>query len=632
MSLKLSKIDENHWILDFSLLSRKSSDTLYLSCSENCFSEGNLKLSGSNSKKTISINLGPGKFTYWILKDQYATVSDTGKKVKRKKSIFLPLEGVQNSFNGRNFSYNSSRLSQVVVLHGDSSAFNIILGDGLTLIRKDRNVPYGPFLADVFFLGGAGEYTLSTPTRDEKFFLQDKVHSRESGSGIIYQIFPDRFYRDGPALNTLTDFGKRPKRDSFYGGNLRGIIDKLDYLKSLNIEYLYLNPLYRSHSNHRYDVDDYFEVDPLLGTKEDLKELVRLCHERGIKVILDMVFNHTSVYFEPFADIIRNGDQSSYINWYIFHGRSFKPFDSNYNARRGGRKPPYETFMGVGHMPKLNHSSREVASFLGSVVDYHLKEFDIDGFRYDVGHSIPQELIAGLKHRAAESKPGIIHIGEAWCLSRSLVDEDYYDSLTNYHIRKSITDYVKGKDSVRDLYSHYIEEVVAYGNRMDQMMNILDSHDTPRILTSLGYDREKLKLSYLILMLMNGRPTIYYGDEVSLPGNGDPDCRRTFPWNEIGSDVNEYFIKLGSLRARIPEFSEGLFFVMEYNDIDILVKMGNKQSLILAVSGVNGSDVISDILPDTAENILSGNNFDLYTLSTIDLLKLETSLAVSGHK
>ncbi len=615
MSLNINKMSENDWNLEFSFLSRKVSDTFYLSCSENCFSEGNLKFSGTKNKKKLSINLGPGKFRYWTLKNQYITISDTGKIIKRKKSILLPLEEPQHSFRGKNFSYTSSGLSQIVVLHGDSSIFSISLSDGLTLIRHDRNIPYDSFLADIFFLKGSGEYKFTTSTRNEKFSLQTPIHSPESGTGIIYQIFPDRFNRNGPPIGGLTEFGKRPKRDSFYGGNIRGIIDKLDYLKSLKIEYLYLNPLFKSHSNHRYDVDDYFEVDPLLGTKDDLIKLVKLCHEQGIKVILDMVFNHTSVYFEPFADIIKNGDRSRYINWYIFHEKSFKIYNSNYNVKHGGKKPSYETFMGVGHMPKLNHSNDEVASFLGSIVEYYLKEFDVDGFRYDVGHSIPQHLINELKHRACKIKKGTIHLGEAWCLSRSLVGEDYYDSLTNYHIRRSIIDYVKGKDTVETLYSHYVEEIVAYGNSIDQMMNILDSHDTVRILTSLRYDIEKMKLAYLILMLMNGKPTIYYGDEVALPGNGDPDCRRTFPWNDIGSDVNRYFLKICNLRARIPEFREGLFFAIQFDNLDMLIKMGQIRSLILTIGRTNESN----ILPSVAKNVLTGQNFDLYIIPTSDL-------------
>ena len=181
-------------------------------------------------------------------------------------------------------------------------------------------------------------------------------------------------------------------------------------------------------------------------------------------------------------------------------------------------------------MPKLNHGNPEVVDFFKNVVQFYLKRFNVDGFRYDVGHSIPKSSISAIRQHTEKMKSGLVHIGEAWCLGSDLVSEDYYESLTNYHIRKAIISYVNGTQNIMGFYSHYLEEVVAYGQSLDKMMNILDSHDTVRLLTTLHYDIGKFKLAYLILMILNGRPTIYYGDEVALAGNNDPDCRRTFPW------------------------------------------------------------------------------------------------------
>ena len=580
--LKIKEESLNRWVLYFSFRTSGKGDTAYLACSDNCFSEGNFVFS-KEKETSLSHETGPGKFSFIIMRNQYSIVDEKGRKTSRKRSVRLPVKRPFHRIGERKLAYRSGSLHQIVVIYTMGMSFDVVFLPNMQLLRKNIDLPYGDYKAAVFIAEGTGSYILRGEGFEERFDLKAAEEPDSKGSGIIYQIFPDRFNRFPTESGEFKKFGSRPGREDFYGGNLEGILEKMDYLKSLNVEYLYLNPLSSSHSNHRYDVDDYFSVDRVLGNEEDLALLVEKCHLLGIKVILDMVFNHSSIYFAPFQDVIQNGDKSRYIDWYIFHERKYEVFHSRYDLRKGGKKPPYETFMGVGLMPKLNHRNPEVVDFFKNVVEFYLKRFDVDGFRYDVGHSIPKSSISAIRHHADKVKSDLVHIGEAWCLSSDLVSEDYYESLTNYHIRKAIISYVNGTQSIMDFYAHYIEEVVAYGDALDKMMNIVDSHDTVRLLTTLHYDIDKFKLAYLILMIMNGRPTIYYGDEVALAGNNDPDCRRTFPWEKVGSDVNRFFLDLTRLRATEECFRQGLLFTKQLDGEDLIIKYGSKKSMVLCI-------------------------------------------------
>lgn len=619
--LRIKELSLNRWALNFSFRTAKKGDTFYLSCSDNCFSEGNLVFSHDKGC-SLSHETGPGKFSFIIMKNQYNLMDEKGRKTSRKRSIRLPVQGPFHSIEKRKFAYSSGGLTQIVIIYPQGMPFDVEFLPNMHLLRRDIDLSYGEYKAAVFIVEGSGSYTLKRDGIEERFELQNSDDIGSRGSGIIYQIFPDRFNRLAGESGEFRKFGSRPGRADYYGGNLKGILEKLDYLKGLSIEYLYLNPLFSSHSNHRYDVDDYFAIDRMLGSEEDLALLVEKCHSLGIKVILDMVFNHSSVYFAPFQDVLQKGDRSRYIDWYIFHEKKYEVFHSRYDARKGGKKPSYETFMGVGLMPKLNHGNPEVVDFFKNVVQFYLKRFNVDGFRYDVGHSIPKSSISAIRQHTEKMKSGLVHIGEAWCLGSDLVSEDYYDSLTNYHIRKAIISYVNGTQNIMDFYSHYLEEVVAYGQSLDKMMNILDSHDTVRLLTTLHYDIGKFKLAYLILMILNGRPTIYYGDEVALAGNNDPDCRRTFPWENVGSDVNKFFLDITRLRATEECFRQGLLFTKQLDGEDLIIKYGSKNSMILCIYKTHEKGRNKQISLFEIENILLEEpDFCLFKIDSKSLLE-----------
>jgi len=619
--LKIKESSSNNWILDFSFVAGADGDTLYLSCSDNCFSEGNTVFTEDLGYK-LSHATSPGKFSFVIMKNQYYLLDEMGRPTARKRSLNLPVVRPFHNVGKRKFVYSSGGLNQFVIIYSPGMSFDVEFGQNMRLLRKDIDLPYRKYRASVFTTEGSGSYFLRGDGFEESFDINHHNTTDTKGSGIIYHIFPDRFNRISYEDDSFKKFGSRPGRGDFYGGTLRGILNKLDYLKILNIEYLYLNPLFKSHSNHRYDVDDYFSIDPMLGSEQDLVLLVERCHSLGIKVILDMVFNHSSVYFPPFQDVLKNGDNSRYIDWYIFHEKKYEVYRSRYDPKKGGERPAYETFMGVGMMPKLNHRNPEVVDFIKNVAEFYVKKFNIDGFRYDVGHSIPKSSISAIRTHTEKLKKGLLHIGEAWCLSSDLVSEGYYESLTNYHIRKAIISYVSGKENVMDFYVHYLEELTAYGQSMDMMMNLLDSHDTVRLLTSLHYDTRKFKLAYLILMMLNGNPTIYYGDEVALAGNNDPDCRRTFPWERVGSAMNKFFIEIARLRSSEECLRQGLIFTKQLDGSDLIIKQGAQESVVLCVNKTQARNREKQLpFLNSAYTLIEEENFSLLKVDSKVLME-----------
>ncbi len=572
---------------------RKVTDTLYLSSSTNCFSEGNLSFKRELNYGIIRINEIPGKFYYRIMRNQYEFIDHRGMRRKRKNSIYIPLRRSMHSNQGRTFSYSSGNLSLLVFLHKKGHVPSVEFSEKVTPFGKIVVSGGADIEYTVFAVSGRGQYSLKAGTENEVYKISSNNHMN-LGSGIIYHIFPDRFNVSADQEKKSHNIASDPR--SPMGGNLKGILEKLDYLRSLNIKYLYLNPFFKSHSYHRYDVDDYFTVDPLLGSNKDLKTLIDTFHDEGIGVILDMVFNHTSVYFPPFDDILIHKDRSRFLKWYIFHAHKYEIFSRRYQLDSKGTKPPYETFMGVGMMPKLNHGNPEVVDFVKSVAVFYAKNFNVAGFRYDVGNNIPKSTIEILRKELDTINGNLLHIGEAWCLSGELVGEGYYNSLTNYHIRKCIINYVKGKIDLFQFYSRYLEEIIAYSNYIDNMMNILDSHDTVRILTTLRYNKNLLKISFALLMILNGHPTIYYGDEVGLGGNSDPDCRRPFPWERVGSSLNEFFRNITALRRDYVELRNGILMVSRVHGVDMFHKVNGDNTVSLLIGdGVSRDFILSSL-------------------------------------
>lgn len=368
---------------------------------------------------------------------------------------------------------------------------------------------------------------------------------------VFYQIFPDRFC-NGDAANdpaNVSAWGDLPTRENFFGGDLRGIIARLDYLKNLGITALYLNPIFRAQTNHRYDTSDYFQIDPVLGDLHDLKELVEQVHARGMHIILDGVFNHCGLGFAPFADVMEKGSASKYADW--FYPLSFPLSKESVN---------YLTCGGCEYLPKLNHDNLEVKRFILDVAEYWTKETGIDGWRLDVPFKIKPEFWREFRLAVKKINPQAYLVGEVWREAFPWITGDTFDGVTNYRLKEIILDYVlthvlDGEDFGYELDTFFS----ALGQNAVGMLNLLGSHDTERILTKLQGDLDLLRIALTIQMTLPGIPMVYYGDEAGLIGGADPDCRRCMPWDEsqwnrhVFEDVKE----LISLRRQHPALSRG---------------------------------------------------------------------------
>ena len=233
---------------------------------------------------------------------------------------------------------------------------------------------------------------------------------------VFYQIFPDRFARSKsqPARAELATWGDLPNRENFFGGDLQGILEHLDYLQNLGVNALYLNPIFQARTNHRYDASDYFQVDPMLGNQAALKELVGEMHRRGMHVILDGVFNHCGEGFAPFQDVLKNGASSVYADWFL--ARSY-PL---------GKEPlNYLTCGGCTYLPKLNHANRKVQEFIFKVARYWLEETGMDGWRLDVPFKIPYDFWQEFRGVVKSVNPEAYLVGEVWRGSGAMDQRGY---------------------------------------------------------------------------------------------------------------------------------------------------------------------------------------------------------------
>ena len=364
---------------------------------------------------------------------------------------------------------------------------------------------------------------------------------------VYYQIFPERFY-NGDRKNDrpeTVDWGTAPSRENYMGGDLRGICEKLEYLRQLGVECLYLTPIFAADFNHKYATTDYFEIDPQFGDKDDLRELVQKAHDSNMKVILDGVFNHTGIHFFAFADILKNQQNSAYKDWYLL--TQFPVTVSN---------ACYECVGAYPYMPKLNTDSPAVREFLLKVMDYWIAEFGIDGWRLDVADEVEESVWSLARVRLKEKYPNILLLGETWGSGQRLLNGMQMDSIMNYTFRSAVCDFIaKGSISAAGFANRLGNMLAGYPPEISHIMfNLLDSHDTARFLFLCRGNKKKLILAVALQMLLPGAPSVYYGDEVGLTGDNDPDCRRCMPWDEAEQDVDikAVYRRLISIRKENP--------------------------------------------------------------------------------
>lgn len=368
---------------------------------------------------------------------------------------------------------------------------------------------------------------------------------------VFYQIFPDRFASSDRVSKTsnLQEWDTPPTRHGFKGGDLLGIVERLDYLRDLGINALYLNPVFLSGANHRYHTDDFYRVDPMLGGNEALDELITACHGRGMRVVLDGVFNHVGRGFHQFHNIVENGRESPYLDWFIIKKLPLHPY--------GRGSANYEAWWNLKALPKLDNENPAVREYIMQVAEYWIGR-GIDGWRLDV----PEEIkVPGFweefRQRVRAVNPEAYIVGEIWHDCSDYVnDGTRFDGTMNYLLTVAILSYVGGRridraELVANEEYQQIEPIDAagYAKQVDQLLglyrteahlanlNLLESHDTARVITTVGGDKASLILATLLTMTFPGAPCVYYGSEIGLAGSKDPDCRRGFPWDETQWDT-----------------------------------------------------------------------------------------------
>ena len=474
------------------------------------------------------------------------------------------------------------------------------------------------------------------------------------GRGVTYQIFPDRFRRTGtPVVSGMVgrrwlheswddqpvfrpdEDGQITNRD-FFGGSLAGITEKLDYLQSLSVTTLYLNPIFEAASNHRYDTADYRAIDPLLGDEEAFRALCREAHKRGMRVMLDGVFNHTgsrSRYFNadgfyPELGAAQSQD-SPYYDWYSFH-----PWPTDYDA-----------WWGVKTLPAVNEQRPAYRQFIfkgeDSVVRHWLR-CGADGWRLDVADELPGDFIAGIRRAIEDEKPDGYLLGEVWedgsnkvaysQRRRYLLGRETH-GLMNYPLRTALLRWLGGGDaaefreSMETLRANY-PPAAFYG-----AMNFLGTHDTPRILTLLGAEhipaakeeraafalspaqlargRAKLRLAGMLLYGFPGSPTLFYGDETGMQGFEDPLNRGTYPWGREDTGLLDFFRALGRLRKERRSLQSGsLTYVYAQGGGLVITREHEGETTMVALNA--GDEALTLTLPwprGTAEDGLTGQRF-----------------------
>ncbi len=348
---------------------------------------------------------------------------------------------------------------------------------------------------------------------------------------VWYQIMPDRFCQGS---NGAKRFGLRRWEDDkhihfwdMYGGDLKGITSKLEYIRDLGITGIYMLPIFLSNSNHKYNTFDYDTVDPDFGTEEDLIELVEKAHSLGIRVMVDAVFNHSGTEFAPWKDVVKYGPDSKYWDWF-FVGKW--PLPRLPGSTEDGR---YISFAFAPYMPKLNTNNPEVIDYFLQRCKKWVEKWNIDGIRFDVGNEVSHRFLKELNRGLKELKPDVFLLGEIWHDSIQWLQGDEYDSVMNFPFLETLHNFWLDNQNATQLmyglnrcYTMYPEQV----NRT--LFNFLDNHDTMRAVTRCG-SRDVFFQQLTLLMTLPGSACIYYGTEIALEGGNDPDCRRPMPWAKI---------------------------------------------------------------------------------------------------
>ena len=461
--------------------------------------------------------------------------------------------------------------------------------------------------------------------------------------GVMYQIFPERFnYSDTNSLfEEKVEWGSTPKRLEFQGGDLYGIIDKLDYIQNLNVNILYLNPIFLSGSTHRYDTWDHFKVDPKLGGEKALEKLIDELHARKMKIIFDTSLNHVHPKHFAFQDIIKNGEKSKYKDWFTIYEYpvhlKHRPhlYENTYKVGWDGNEkeykqylektfleteipvknidddgpivePSYKSWWGVPDMPKINYSCEDARKWALDVTAFWINNFNIDGWRMDVAKEIDLLFWKDFRNIAKDSNQNVLLFSEIFGDTSQWLQGDMFDGTMNYSFRESMVDYFATKrmnisefsDSLANLYFMYSFKALS------SCQNLLSSHDVKRFLNRCS-DDSSIYGPIFMQATFPGIAGIYYGDEIGLNGGNEPNNREAFPWNDEGSwDINlqNYIREIMNIKSSNNILKYGNFQLLPNQNDAIVFRRALRDKSLLCI--FNRSEDQKNIkIPSTAHSI-----------------------------
>ncbi|BAY80209.1 alpha amylase catalytic region (plasmid) [Nostoc linckia NIES-25] len=427
---------------------------------------------------------------------------------------------------------------------------------------------------------------------------------------VFYQIFPDRFARSVPTYQSwllnvpLEDWNAPPTFNGYKGGNLWGIIEKLDYLQDLGINAIYLNPIFTSASNHRYHTLDYYQVDPLLGGEEAFTNLLKEVHRRNIKLVLDGTFNHASRGFYFFNDILENGQKSPWFDWFKIEDWPISPYDESLPAN-------YASWCGFRALPELNTNNPGVREYIMQVGEHWIQR-GADGWRLDSADYIKTPgFWQEFRDRVKAVNPEAYIVGEIPMEATEWLDGTQFDGVSSLPFLNATTAFIVGDRQVKGHLEFYAppppSDAAEYGEKINQLLQLypweiqltqlngINNHDTARLIDVAGGDRPSLYLSTLLLLTFPGAPYIYYGDEVGLTGGYDPDCRKGFPdeqqWDR---DILEFHRQLIKLRLSHPALQIGEYQTLYgQGQVYIFARILETEVLVIAVNAGNETAKVS---------------------------------------
>lgn len=520
----------------------KSSNTYYLSGDFNAFGTGSLVFRNGRCR----VRLMWGKYRYIVRENQYSVVCRGEVELQHGK-------GCYHNPKLRTFLDRLGNILYIRVRTGMDADKSFLLTDGKRIEMRAAGAAGGCRYFQTSLenrLYGGYSFSVSRNGRESKYgsFPAPRLESARPewvSSSVFYQIFPDRFSRVDGAANepeVLSRWGEAPAMGRFFGGNLKGISEKLGHIKSLGADAVYSTPVFAASTEHRYDTADYEHVDPMLGTDDELVSLLHQMHSSGMRFVADAVFNHTGLSFPEFSRFIEGRSR-----WYIPHGKP-EVFRGRFNMKHpSSHRPTYETWEGVGSLPKLDLSVRQVRRYLMEVLSKWTTKAEVDGWRFDVGDSLPLDFLLDMRDELRVIRKESYMLGEVWRDPSLWLSGDVFDGTMNYLFRGGIIDFVSGKISARQLANSL--SVFCCRQPYSAVLscyNMLGSHDTGRIASILG-TQGKVELAYALLFALPGAPAFYYGDEFMMKGEDAVKARGTVDWRKKPA-LGDLFASLSATR------------------------------------------------------------------------------------